>query len=109
MEGTEGEGYEGGRDHKLGDVSGCGEDERLPRPALPPPGRGASLQFAISGVFNLGVERSAGPTFKKTVAPSRRSVRGNIEADETLRGRGKSASPIRWIVLFLIYQRPNGK
>lgn len=67
MKGT-GEGYEGGRDHKLGDVSGCGEDERLPRPALPPPGRGASLQFAISGVFNLGVERSAGPTFQKNAA-----------------------------------------
>lgn len=55
---------EGGRDHMVRDVSGCGVDGRSP----PPPGRGASLWFAISAVFNLRDKGSAGTTFNHSLS-----------------------------------------
>lgn len=74
----------GGSDHMFGDVNVCGEDDSKPESSHPPPpppqAEGASLRFAISGVFNPGVERSAGPT-SKAKAPSWYSDRGNIEDD----------------------------
>lgn len=96
----------------LGDVSGRGEDKSRP-PDSPDQHyhhQAEGRHFGLQSVeFLTSGSRGQPAQLLKTAAPSRRSVRGNIEADETLGGRGKSASPIRWIALFLIYRRPIGK
>lgn len=100
-------------DHKFGDVSGCGEDERpleYPRPPpTPPPGRGASLRFAISGDLNPKVERSAGP-ISKSAESSRRAFRSRKHRSrrDVQRSREKSISN-KIDCLLLIYCRRKGK
>lgn len=80
-----------------------------PPPTPAPPGRGASLRFAISGDLNPKVERSAGPISKST-GSSRRAFRlqKHRSRRDVQRSREKSISN-KIGRLLLIYCRRKGK